>query len=424
MKTISWEIILAGLFFSGISIYLITQNSDAPPKHTESRVDSIRVQVDGDRIRVIELKSLENLKHLEGLKELEKLENLENIKNLENLKNLTNFLPSEIQSEFDKEIEEALREFEDESLKINFDPEKGTVEINKSVAANPGNWSVVSPGIYTYVKEIDGSGLTETELSIPFGSIEVVGSTNEKAKLTIQASGQIATKTDLQSKIRVLPTVKNQTAAFEVRSLKNNNDGSNNIHLQTTLSVPQNMQVNSSTGAGHVSSNDLKGVQVYETKGGHITLNDLSGEVEAKTFGGHIKVNESTGNMSLRSMGGHIRTDDFEGTLTMKTSGGNLEAFNTSGTVTATTNGGNIDLRFQELTGDSQAETGAGSITIWLPRNIDAYLDLSGSSIELDSAFSFDGNKSSSSVSGTLGNGGPVIKAKTNYGKVSVKVRD
>ncbi|MBD3616486.1 MAG: DUF4097 family beta strand repeat protein [Gracilimonas sp.] len=420
MKTSSWEIIIAGFIFVGVAIYLIEQNSDAPVSNETAAADSIRINLNGNDIRVFELKSLQNL---ENLKNLENLENLKNLRNLENLKNLTNFLPAEVRTEFEAEIDEVMQEFEQESVNVVVNTEKGTVSVDKIVPASSGNWTAVSPGVFAYAKEFDATTLQETRLELPFGSIDVIGSSGPKAEFTVKASGQISTKADLQSKINTSTNITADRAFFKITP-QTGQSKNLNIQLQATLSIPENIRVHMLTNAGHISSEDIHGEQNYKTLGGHITLKNISGKISAETGGGHISISDSEGHLVLNSKGGSIHTQNSTGRLIMKTAGGNLQAYDFGGSVDASTNGGNIELRFLKLDGNSSATTGAGTITLWTPKSENASFNLAGSSIEIDSELDFQGTTSSGSAQGTIGNGATSITAKTNYGKVILHAKN
>jgi len=412
MKTSSWEIIVAGFIFVGVSIFLIENNSEnLSPPQAPAPPDSIQLNFDGERLKLIELKNLENF------------ENLESLKNLRNLKNLTNFLPAEIRAEVEAEIDEAMKEFEQESVDVVLDSEKGTISINRAMSVSSGGWAAVSPGIFAYVKEFDSKELKEAQLRLPFGSIDIVGSSDPQAKLTIQASGQVSTKEDLTSKLNTVADINPETAHFEI-STRGDRKSEHNIQLQATLQIPHQVEVNSTTNAGHISSKDIDGSQFYKTSGGHITLINLSGEIRAETGGGHIAITDSEGGFRLSSKGGNIRAENSTGSLIMKTFGGNIQAYDFSGSFEATTKGGNIELRLLDIAGNSNASTGAGSITIWFPKNGNAAFDLSGSSVEIGPDLNFQGSRSSGAASGNIGNGGNSLTAKTNYGSIILKSID
>ncbi|MEX2363295.1 MAG: hypothetical protein WD597_06710, partial [Balneolaceae bacterium] len=366
------------------------------------------------------LKKIEDLQSLQALQNLENLKGLEKLQDLEKLKGLANFMPAEVKAEFIDEINEAIKEFEEESLDIQIDIDQGLIAINKARDVTPGSWNRVSPGVFAYVTDFNASSLEDAEINLPFGSITVQGTDSETATLTIQASGQVSSPAELEKQLITQSDINSSSAKFQIQSSKSNT-GDENIHLQATLNIPSNTSVLMNTKAGHIKSSNISGDQNYQTDGGHISLDHLNGKIEARTSGGHITISDAKGTFNLRSFGGHIRAQDSEGNFRMKTSGGNLQAHNFRGKLDASTNGGNIEIRYIDVTGITSATTGAGTITIWVPSNSPANIDLTGNTVELDSSLDFRGEKSTGKATGSLKSGGSLIKAKTNYGKVILK---
>lgn len=422
MKKTSWEIVLAGLFCVGIAIYVVSNNTDTRTESASNPVsvsDSLRIEFDKQRIQF----DLQNLEELKQLEELEKLEQLENLESLEALKGVANFLPAEIKDEFINEINAAIKDVENEQVEISVNAESGTISIDKIKEVAQGTWTAVSPGVYTYIKEFNAADIEEASLSLPYGSIKIVGQQNGEGKLSLEASGQVSTREELTQTINISDEISANRALFEVQRV--NQKETENIHLQATLYVPSKTAVSLITKAGHIESSKLNGEQDYKTGGGHITLADLQGQINANTSGGHIELRKSEGTFELESRGGHIRVMDSTGEIYMTTSGGNLTGHNLEGDVKAKTNGGNIELRFSRLSGDTEATTGAGTIVLLLPPTTAADLDISGTSVDIDPVFNFSGSKSRNAANGQLGSGGGSdITAKTNYGKVIIKKND
>lgn len=409
MKTSSWEIIVAGFLFVGVAIYLIEQKADTSAvKEKMAMVDSLRLNMNGENIHVYQIK---DLKQLENLKELEQLENLKG------LKNLAAFLPAEFQNEFKAEVEGMIKEFEDQNVSIQIDSDKGTVSINKAIAVAKNGWTTVSPGVFAYVKEFDATDLKETGLTLPYGSIVVKGVSGSTAKLSLQASGLPTTADEMQSSIDLDSQIDSEKALFSV----NSNTEDKNIHLQATLSIPQDSKVQFTTSAGHISSENIHGSQSYKTLGGHIKLNSVSGDLVVETGGGHIAISQSSGTMNLDSKGGNIRADKSEGIINMNTLGGNLFALDFSGTLNGSTNGGNIEVRFLEMKGENNLKTGAGSISLWVPETTNAYFNLSGNAIDISPSLNFNGSVLEGKATGTIGDKNASISAKTGYGNVILK---
>lgn len=415
MKTTSWEIIIAGFLFVGISIFLIEHNSDSStPNQNSLNSDSLEVKSEEKNIHVFKLHSLENL---ENLKELE---NLKSLQNLENLKNLKTLLPMEIRAEFESEIDQVIKEMDQESLEVNFDVEKKTLTIDPESLNNLQGWTAKSPGVYLFTRTFDSSNSGKTALSLPFGSVEVEGNSNGSKNLFIEASGNISSLNDLRTMLATESSVNDEQASFRLISKSERSDDQN-IQIQSKLEVPRNMQLDIHTLAGHIVSDNIEGTQTYQTNGGHITLNNIAGIINAETGGGHIQIKDSDGQVNLISKGGNIRVQELTGDLILQTGGGSLQIMEHIGAIKASTNGGNIEIRSSSLNGPINANTGAGSITLWMNKDANIDLDLSGSNVEIDSEFNFNGTLQNGNASGTIGTGEYKLTAKTNYGTVSIK---
>src|SRR5690554_5213111 len=108
MVSKSWEIIVAGLVFIGISMYIIdNKSSDSSADTTTAMSDSVVIHVPDLKIKSI---TLNNLQNLENLRQLENLQELGNLEKLEKLKALANYMPVEVKNDFVKEIDHAIKE--------------------------------------------------------------------------------------------------------------------------------------------------------------------------------------------------------------------------------------------------------------------------------------------------------------------------
>ena len=427
MKRISWEIILAGLFFVGVAIYLIGRPSESD--------NSVRVSVADvpappeppkpDKVHVIDLNRLEAISSVKAeLKELEALQNKDNLKNLEQLKELAHLIPAQARDEFLTEIDKALRDLSDDEISINFDMKDNLIVVNRDYNVEEGKWSLTSPGVYTYQYVFDASRLESSAIDLPYGSIMIVGTNEPNAKLTIQASGQIDSESDLNSQLSTFTVVNSESATFKVSP--NSDTRSQNIQLQATLNLPENMSVTATTESGHLEITNISGDQVYKTGGGHIKLSRIGGDVSAYTSGGNIRLDNSNGDFDIRSDGGHIQAKNSTGDLNLITQGGNIDISEIKGEFSAVTkSGGNITVNQSVVNNDMVMETAAGSITINIPSATVADVKLKASASVEVIGIPFDGTKTSNWMNGSLNGGGKLdIVAVSKLGKVLIKKND
>lgn len=427
MKKTSWEIILAGLLFVFAGIYVINNSSDSRQaeeertKRADARTDSLEVIFTSpDSNRSFTFVHNESISELEQLKDLKNLENLEN---LESLKNLASYLPLEVKQEFIHELNVAIAESKKE-IDVLAKPDVAPVIIQKPGMMHPENvkgmereqWNEVSPGIYVYVKEFDAASISSTGLNLPYGSVVITGTGNTEAKLVIEASGEINNREDLDRKLSIMTKNDSGETMFSIEPSET--EYNHNIHLQAVLTIPSSLQVQAMTKAGHLTAQNLEGRQFFKTGGGHIRLKETSGKIEARTGGGHIDADRAEGELLFVSSGGNITCTDCGGSTRMETIGGSLTAINHSGPLHAATKAGNVELSMNDSGNAITALTGAGNIVIRILKSADAALELTGTNIDLSGELNFSGKRNKGAIRGNIGAGGPVIKARTGYGKV------
>ncbi|MBO6522383.1 MAG: hypothetical protein JJ971_01030 [Balneolaceae bacterium] len=426
MKRISWEIILAGLFFIAIALYLIGKPSGADNSGTTTaeNVPEEPTPPTPNQVHVIDLENLEELAALEELQEIENLSDLGKEENLRKLKAIAHLIPAEARDEVLTEIDNIIRELSDENIHLNFEMDDKLLVINREYDnAIQGEWENTSPGVYTFLNEFDASSITSTSVKIPSGSITIVGTKDKTAKFTVQASGQISSKEDLTSKLNTISIIDDGEARFLLENV-NKNDW-NNIHLQTTLYIPENMELVTNTGGGHIEATNINGDQIYETGGGHININKVTGDILAVSGGGHVKVEDANGDVTLKSQGGHLVLKNCTGDAALDTKGGNIDAKEIDGEVIASTQGGNILLIYKKpITNDATLETSAGNIQIWMPKTSNATVELQGSNAVELQGFSIEGTRTKTKVSGKINRGGPEIIGFSKYGKVTLAGND
>ncbi len=426
MKRISWEIVLAGLFFVAIALYLIEipSGGDDSGGATAENAPQEPTPPTPNQVHVIDLENLEELAALEELQKLENLNEIDNAESLQKLKALAHLIPTEARDEILTEIDNVLRELSDENIHINFEMDDKLLVINREYENTvQGEWENTSPGVYTFLNEFDATSITSTSVKIPSGSITVIGTKDKMAKFTVQASGQISSKEDLISKLNTTSIIDDGEARFVLENV--NENGWNNIQLQTTLYIPENMELVTNTGGGHIEATNINGDQIYETGGGHIKINKVTGDILAVSGGGHVKVEDADGDVTLKSEGGHLVLKNCTGDASLNTKGGNIDAKEIHGEVIASTQGGNIMLIYREpITNDATLETSAGNIQIWMPKISNATVELQGSNAVELQGFTVEGSRTKTKVTGKINQGGPEIIGFSKYGKVTLAGND
>ena len=199
------------------------------------------------------------------------------------------------------------------------------------------------------------------------------------------------------------------------------------------------------SGGGHIRAGQISGRAQLETDGGNITLKQAGSFVSVRTGGGQIDFGEVRGSVRAQTGGGGIRIITVSGPMEVESNGGSICLTRVAGAVQAATAGGTIQAWINpdgnssggkvSLAGASQLSSGAGDITVFLPRNlavnIDAVVENGGlSRIDVDPALLLNiqpmGNRSAGAVRamGALNGGGEVLKLRTTVGKIHLQFLD
>lgn len=427
---ISWEIVLAGLAFIGIGIYLLNNNSQqettASASAWNSQSEAPQPSADSNLPGAIVI-DLNNLESLENLKELHNLNNLEDLRHLEiNLKNLDSVVKKHTQEGMVKEsldknlqkLEKELQKIENADFKVKLQDQK--IYINKDYDVDVAEWTEVNAGEYVFRETFDVADMEALDLQLDFGNLNIVGS-NEltQGEIMLRANGNVSNSSIFAKQLNIQKQMNTPDALFRVQPV----DGSNisdQINLEATLTIPRNVKISANTSGGHINASNLESDQNLQTSGGHISLNSLSGQTVAKTKGGHITSDQISGSMTVSTGGGHIKINDSDGELSAETGGGHIEIENSSGNITARTTGGNISASVQQLSDSLKLQTSAGNVSLILPRDIGADLDISGSSVDISDTFSFEGTKNRGNISGSVNGGGVSVVINCGFGNVNI----
>jgi len=206
------------------------------------------------------------------------------------------------------------------------------------------------------------------------------------------------------------------------------------------------------TGGGSIKVNSAKGKIEAESGGGSVTIvSGLQGAI-LETGGGSIQVERCAGHVKASTGGGSIELGDIGGAVEMETGGGSIRLASAKGPVHAETGGGSIELngvpsaraetggggivaKFVASNGehhDSQLETSAGDITVYLEPNVNISVRASievanGHNIRSDfpdikvTAEGGDYGPKTVTAEGSLNGGGPVLKVRTTTGDISFR---
>ncbi len=173
---------------------------------------------------------------------------------------------------------------------------------------------------------------------------------------------------------------------------------------------------------------------IVETGGGSVEVRQCNGKVKVSTGGGSIDLSDVGGPAEIETGGGSIHLTSAKGYVHAETGGGGIELYGVP-SARAETSAGGITVKLVNTGAerhDSDLETGAGDITLYLAADVAvdvrASVDM-GNGHRITSDFS-DIHVSSEgqqwgpktlTAEGKLNGGGPVVKVHTSTGDICIR---
>jgi DUF4097 and DUF4098 domain-containing protein YvlB len=179
--------------------------------------------------------------------------------------------------------------------------------------------------------------------------------------------------------------------------------------VNVTVETPANLTLHAETEDGNLNASGLNGAINLRSSDGHQTIAEVSGA---------LRVESSDGAVDLRDIAGTLDAHTSDGTLNIS---GKLDGLNVS------TSDGKVNLELASgsvLKNDSTLHSSDGTVTIKLPKDLAANLDISTSDGKIDCnlPLTLDGfhskGGSDHSVRGKLNAGGPMLTIHTSDGTV------
>ncbi len=318
-------------------------------------------------------------------------------------------------------------------------------------------------------KLLANEAVKSVEVKTSGGSIAVTGGSNADARVEVyvntnrERSGETLTKEEIKKRIEsdydLTVAVSNGKLIARAKPKERFMEWKRGLNISFRIYVPQKVSTELTTSGGDIQITNISGQQQFTTSGGDLHIDRVSGKTQGNTSGGNIHLKYSKDNLNLTTSGGNIEATDCTGTLQLSTSGGSLQLTNLNGIVKATTSGGDVtgknisgelsthtsggDIELSDLTCSLETSTSGGNlevaikqpgkyarlsnsggdITLHLPKNTAADLDLQADQVNIGKLDAFSGTIEKDEVRGKLNGGGIRISADAGSGNVSLSVR-
>ena len=178
------------------------------------------------------------------------------------------------------------------------------------------------------------------------------------------------------------------------------------------VTAPRKVTIEARTGDGSITADDLSGTVALHSGDGSIRARRVQGSLRAHTGDGSIAINEASGRVEADSGDGSIEIAGRLDALDVRTGDGSvrLEAFDGS-----------------TVTTDWSVNTGDGSITLRLPRNLDAELDahtgdggVHADGVAVQAERNGDEEKNHDTLRTRIGNGGRTLRLHSGDGAINI----
>jgi hypothetical protein len=204
-----------------------------------------------------------------------------------------------------------------------------------------------------------------------------------------------------------------------------NSTGNRWFSVIARVQIPEEFNLDISTGDGDVTVDNLRGQASIHTADGDISVARIDGPtIILETSDGDIEATSLTADrIEIDTSDGDINVGGVSGPVTGKTSDGDIQVKLAAGG----------DARFQTGDGDVRVEltqaatlnisTGDGDIDIIAPGSLAADVDLRGEDVELVGGLAIEGSVRDGRAQGRINGGGPLIKAETGDGEIRLVTR-
>lgn len=210
------------------------------------------------------------------------------------------------------------------------------------------------------------------------------------------------------------------------------------VHVE--LRLPSSIEADLNVPGGEIDIADLEGHFDLEVMGGECRVENLKGSLDIRAESSDVSVTGCSGDQLLARVAvGSITVRDAETeTTTLRSVSAPIQLTNVEGTTQITANSTSVDI--DTVTGPCTVRcqggpvsyTGApthesaltvvgSTLTVKLPSDHPADLTLTGETISLDSAFSFEGETTDHKVEGQLNGGGSALTLRGIGGTVECR---
>lgn len=176
---------------------------------------------------------------------------------------------------------------------------------------------------------------------------------------------------------------------------------------EVMVETPSSLQLDARSGDGNFAARDLSGDIALHSGDGAVTLDHVHGTLHLTASDGNIEIQHAAGTLEARAADGHMKVDGQFTAVELHTSDGNLD----------------FDLApGSQLTTASRIESSDGHVSIHVPHDLSADLEISTADGHIDCSLplTLDHYKSGQHLQGRMNAGGVPLSIHTSDGNVTI----
>ncbi len=159
------------------------------------------------------------------------------------------------------------------------------------------------------------------------------------------------------------------------------------------------------------------------TASGDIEVSDVAGDFNANTASGDVTIKQFQGNIAANTASGDMKIDNIQGDVKANSASGDIEIRGAAGMVSAKTASGDVKVELASIdgTGEMQFASASGDITVKVPSQLNAQVQISTGSGDITSDFPLNVEKregGGKKASASIGSGTLVIKMSAASGDI------
>ena len=254
------------------------------------------------------------------------------------------------------------------------------------------------------------NGVPDVDLSTFDGRIEVRGWDRSEVRVVVEK------RAANQERLEEIEIETEQSGdRVRVAARRRDADG-----LRFSLSMGSNWR-----GARLIASVPRESNLAAGTDDGRITVADVAGTIELSTDDGRIRGEGLRGAVRARTDDGSVQLEQVEGDVAAHTDDGSIRVSGALAGLEASTDDGRIVIGAAPgsvMSGDWDLHAEDGRVTVDLPRDFSALLDLATDDgrIRVDDRFGGNAERGAETLRRVIGGGGFVLRVRTDDGSIRV----